>query len=118
MAWTYSGDPSSTEKDEYRFLIGDTITNEPILQDGEIQYILDNVTGKDLRLLKLFEASYLFFTRDTEVTLGPLKERPLDRTKYAKEQLDYYRKKVRASGISLPVYSSEKIFSKGMHSND
>lgn len=40
MAWTYSGDPSSNNKDEIRFLVGDTDTNDQLIQDEEINFLL------------------------------------------------------------------------------
>lgn len=40
MTWTYSGDPSSSNKDAVRFLIGDTEPLDPILQDEEILWLL------------------------------------------------------------------------------
>ena len=39
MAFTYV-DPSSGDRDKVRFLIGDTNANDPILQDGEITFLL------------------------------------------------------------------------------
>lgn len=118
MAWTYSGNPNSSELDQFRFLIGDTMADEPILTDEEIQFVLTSTGGLEYRLIKLFEAVCLFFVRDAEKTLGPLKEVPQKRYEHAKESLDHYRKLVSAgSGISAPSYASSKIFSKGMHSN-
>jgi hypothetical protein len=40
VAWTYSGDPSDSEKDAVRFLIGDTDTTDQLLSDEEIQYTI------------------------------------------------------------------------------
>ena len=40
MTWTYSGDPSSSDKDAVRFLIGDTDSTDPIMQDEEIVWLL------------------------------------------------------------------------------
>src|SRR5574343_147039 len=40
MTWTYSGDPSSSTLDEVRFLIGDTDTNDQLLSDEEITYLI------------------------------------------------------------------------------
>lgn len=37
-AWTYSGDPTTSNKDAIRFLIGDTLPNDPQVYDGEISY--------------------------------------------------------------------------------
>lgn len=48
MAWSYSGDPSTSPKDEVRFLIGDTSEDDPLLQDGEIAYLLDQCGGSAL----------------------------------------------------------------------
>ena len=40
MTWTYSGDPAFSDKDEVRYLIGDTTSSEPFVQDEEIAYAL------------------------------------------------------------------------------
>jgi len=42
MAWSYSGDPSSSPKDAVRFLIQDTNPASPIVQDEEINWVLTN----------------------------------------------------------------------------
>jgi len=39
LGWTYDSD-LPTDKDRVRFLIGDTDANDPIMQDGEINYVL------------------------------------------------------------------------------
>lgn len=41
MTWTYSGDPSASEKDTVRFLIQDIDENEPLVSDEEITYAVD-----------------------------------------------------------------------------
>lgn len=38
--WTYSGDPTTSDKDAVRFLIGDVLNKDPLVQDGEIAYAL------------------------------------------------------------------------------
>jgi hypothetical protein len=40
LTWTYSGDPTTTSKDEVRFLVGDTDTEDPLVSDEEIQYTI------------------------------------------------------------------------------
>lgn len=41
MSWTYTNDPSSSQRDEVRFLIGDTDSTKAwTLQDGEILYAI------------------------------------------------------------------------------
>lgn len=45
MTWTYSGDPNSSPKDEVRFLIGDTDSENPKVSDEEIEYALSRNNG-------------------------------------------------------------------------
>lgn len=40
MTWTYSGDPSSTDRDTVRFLVSDTDTNAQLVSDEEIAWAL------------------------------------------------------------------------------
>ncbi len=40
MTWTYSGDPSLSDVDAIRFLIGDTDSSDQLLQNEEINYLL------------------------------------------------------------------------------
>jgi hypothetical protein len=40
MAWSYSGDPGASTLDEVRFLIQDTDTDDQLLQDEEISYLV------------------------------------------------------------------------------
>lgn len=41
MAFEYSGNPASSEKDAVRFLVGDTDPSEPLLDDAEIEWIIE-----------------------------------------------------------------------------
>lgn len=41
MSWTYSGNPGSSTLDEVRFLIGDTDTNDQLLSNEELQWLID-----------------------------------------------------------------------------
>lgn len=40
MTWTYSGDPSDSDKDAVRFTVGDTDTTDQLVTDEEIAYLL------------------------------------------------------------------------------
>lgn len=40
MAWSYSGDPGASPKDEVRFLVADTDPGDPIVSDEEILFML------------------------------------------------------------------------------
>jgi len=40
MTWTYSGDPSSSNRDAIRFLVGDTDTDDQLLNDAEVAFCI------------------------------------------------------------------------------
>ena len=40
MTWTYTGDPNVSDRDKIRFLIGDTDTNDQLVNDEEIEWAL------------------------------------------------------------------------------
>lgn len=117
MAWTYSGDPASSEKDRYRFLVGDTISSEPVLQDGEVQFIIEAYSSHNMRLYQLFNTCANTFAREYKRSLGPQSEDPTKRQEHFEKQAEVYKKLSSESGLSIPQYSSSKIFTKGMHNN-
>jgi hypothetical protein len=41
MAWTYSGDPASSELDELRFTLQDTDPSLQLLQDAELEFLIE-----------------------------------------------------------------------------
>lgn len=120
MSFSYSGDPSASELDSARFLIGDTNSESPIMQDEEIQYILDTYgAGKTTNAVKyqLFNRAATLFARDIKRSLGPQSEDPTSRLNFFKEQADYYKNLVAAGGVSAPRVTYPRIFRKGMMSN-
>jgi len=45
MTWTYSGNPASSTRDEVRFLIQDTDTNDQLLSNEELDYLITSYAG-------------------------------------------------------------------------
>lgn len=117
MTWTYSGDPSKSVLDQYRFTIGDTTANDIILQDEEINFLITKYPIEDELLYNLFDATAQAFARKISRKLGPQSEDTKDRLAYYKEKAEFYRKRVTTTyGLSQPV-SADAIFYKGMHDN-
>lgn len=118
MSFSYSGDPSASALDEARFLIGDTDSDAPIMQDEEIQYIIDTYkAGTNTLKYQLFNRAATLFARDIKRSLGPQSEDPTGRLNYYKEQAEYYKNLVAIGGVSPPNYAYPKVFRKGMLSN-
>lgn len=118
MSFSYSGDPSASAVDAARFLIGDTDSSRPIMQDEEIKYILDTYgEGTNSSKYQLFNRAATLFARDIKRSLGPQSEDPTGRLNFYKEQADYYKSLVAVGGVSPQKLAYPKIFRKGMHSN-
>lgn len=75
MTWSYSGSPKDSQKDQVRFLIGDTDEGEPLISDEEIEYCLDTETNIYAASALAAEAIASSFSRkaDTDVA-GVIKE--------------------------------------------
>lgn len=118
MSWSYSGNPSSSTLDQCRFMIQDTVAQEPIMQDEEIQYLIDTYGDNENELYyNLFARAATLFSRDIKKSLGPESEDPTERLSFYKAQMAYYKKRTCVSGISQPKSTGPKIFYTGMHSN-
>ena len=118
MSFTYSGNPSTAELDECRFILGDTNETAPIMQDEEILYIINKYgTNANVRNYQLFMRASTLFSRDIKRSLGPQSEDPTSRLDFFKEQAEYYKSLIVSSGISVPKYAYPKTFGRGMHSN-
>lgn len=118
MSWTYSGNPASSARDALRFLISDTIDSAPIMQDEELDYLIAEYGDNPDRLsYEALTSVVKLFARDYKRSLGPQAEDPTERLKSFTAQAEKYRKKLLASGISLPTYAYPKIFRKGMQSD-
>lgn len=118
MSFSYSGNPADSTLDECRFILGDTDSANPILQDEEIEYILANA-GSNMDKVKydLFKQAATIFARAIKRTLGPQSEDPTSRLSYFREQAKIYEKKLSYSGVSIPAYQHPKTFYRGMHNN-
>lgn len=70
MAWSYSGDPSSSAKDKVRFLIGDTLSIDPLLQDEEILSVILDEPNPTLAAAISARAIAAKFSREANRTVG------------------------------------------------
>jgi hypothetical protein len=85
MSWTYSGNPANSDLDEVRFLIGDTLVDEPLLQDEEIKFFISKVKNASHAAIKCCEVIIANLSRSSDSKVGPIE------TKQS-QQVDNYRK--------------------------
>ena len=93
MAWSYSGDPADSAIDAIRFLVGDTDTNDQLLDDEEISWTNNQVTGSNTATTALYEVAYRCmiaiaskFSRLADQTVGDLKVDMHQKATNAREQ--------------------------------
>jgi hypothetical protein len=72
MAWSYSGDPSRSDLDEVRFLIGDTNEDDPQLQDEEVEYLLAEHGSPQQAAIAACEALYALYSRYADQKTGDI----------------------------------------------
>jgi len=81
MTWTYSNDPSSSIKDEVRFLVGDTDCKNPLVLDEEIAYVLSKNTDPLRAAAGVARAVAASFASQVNKSVGDLKLQNSDRQK-------------------------------------
>lgn len=69
--WTYSGNPGYSAKDQVRFLIGDTDKKNPLLEDGEIEWVLSQYQNTPINAaIRCCETVISKFSRLADETVG------------------------------------------------
>lgn len=74
MTWSYSGNPKDNNKDAVRFLVGDTDSDEELIQDEEILFILDTETNIYRAAANVAESIAAMFSRKADVSIGDYSE--------------------------------------------
>lgn len=120
MTWSYSGDPSSSTKDEVRFLIGDTSSDKGYISDEEILYTLmkrkDNVAGAAVDCCQSLLAT---FASEVTYKIGPEKVDASDRYEHYKHLLTQLKANASEAhaDISMAEPHMPEAFNIGMHDN-
>lgn len=73
MSWNYGGDPFNDIVDEIRFLVGDTDSTDPLIQDEELFYLLRNsYPSPKWAAAAAATAIAAKFARKVDKSVGPL----------------------------------------------
>lgn len=104
MTWTYSGDPSANDRDEVRWLCGDTDTNDQLVTDEEIAYAVTESGSNVLAAALCCDALQAKFSRDVDNRLSKGSESSSQRAKAFARQAAKLRSKVGGGGV-LPSHS-------------
>lgn len=119
MAWSYSGNPNSSDIDRIRFLSGDTDSNAPLLQDEEIEFLLSIQVSPTKAARAAVDAILVKLAQEVDYTIGPEKVSASQRF----EQYRMVAKNLANLGDTIvampswrdPMQESKPIFDIGMH---
>ena len=70
--WTYSGDPSANDRDQVRFLVGDTDTADQQVTDAEIAFALTQHANERLAAALIARAIAAKYARRADKSVGDL----------------------------------------------
>jgi len=131
--WTYTGDPSANNKDEVRFLIGDTDNTDQIVTDEEITYAIAQESNNTLAAIRVVRAVIGKYAKKVDKAVGDLKISSSQMVEHYKDLLLYLEEQRLhadppmpfAGGISISQKDTveadsdrvEPSFTKGMHDN-
>lgn len=74
MSWTYSSNPAYSAKDQVRFLIGDTDSNDPLLDDQEIAWVLSKYNNSPINAaIRCCESVVAKFSRLANEAVGQVR---------------------------------------------
>ena len=112
MVWSYSGNPADSALDAVRFLTGDTDTNDQLLDDEEIKWTNNQVTGSDTATTALYEVSYRVmvaiaskFSRLADQSVGDLKVDMFQKATNAREQAALLKQQALREGNTPVPYA-------------
>lgn len=118
MAWTYSGNPATSLRDQVRFLIGDTDPDDPLLQDEEIDWLLaqsnQNVLAAAAEACQAISARY---SRQADRQVGDLRIALSQKAEaYAKRAQEFRAKLPIATGTPFAGgINKQPYFRLGLH---
>jgi len=117
MAFTYTGDPTSSDLDEVRFLVQDTEELEPLFDDSEISYAIAANANNLLAASMLCEVLSVKFAREADQTVGDLVEKLSQRSFMYSSMATVFRKRGNMMGAA-PYVGGISIAGKKIYTDD
>lgn len=123
MAFSYSGDPSTSIRDRVRFELADTAKNAPILDDEEIDYCIAQEPSTEGAIAKAAESITAKFRRQVNVRVGQLSLDYQARAQQYEALATQWRQVAKGSNNSMPTSIATEgtgggpFFWRGMHDN-
>lgn len=111
LQWSYSGDPGASDLDHVRFLVGDTVSEEPLLDDREVLHAISDKVNLHMAASMLADHLAARYSRKANFTVGPVSKSMGDLADKFR-QLAKDLKKEAASGGAAPSFPATKVAEK------
>lgn len=72
IRFSYGNDPSASDQDAVRFLVGDTNSKRPLLDDREVDWAISQFPNKNLAAASLCEHLFGRFSSMADIRVGPV----------------------------------------------
>lgn len=105
MTWTYTNKPSTSARDEVRFLVGDTDNDDQLATDEEIAYAISTEANSLFAASRISHAIGAMFSRDSDKEVGDLRLSLSQRSKQYKNLSDDLKERGKVSGGTTGVYA-------------
>tara|TARA_A100001391_G_scaffold70347_3_gene44940 strand:- start:1682 stop:2125 length:444 start_codon:yes stop_codon:yes gene_type:complete len=105
MTWTYSGDPANNDRDKVRFLVFDTDTNEQLLSDEEIAWLLSEQTNVYLAAANAAEVIAAKFAKDISRSVVGISATPGGRAEFYLELAEKLRNQIGTTNKRAEVFA-------------
>jgi len=105
MTWTYSGNPADSDRDKVRFLVFDTDTNEQLLSNEEIAWLLSEQTNVYLAAANAAEAIAAKFAKDITRSAVGLSANVGNRAQFYLELAEKLRNQVGTTNKRAEVFA-------------
>lgn len=117
MAWTYTANPMNVPVDHIRLLIGDTDQQDPLLQDEEIAFMLEQHSNPKKAAAECCILLYARYARQVNYSIGPESVQAGERAKAFKALAKTLTDSISSGAFPTSGSSTTGIFDIGMHDN-
>lgn len=110
LQWTYSGDPGASDLDHVRFLVGDTLSSEPLLDDREVLHAISEKTNLHMAASMLADHLAARYSRKANFTVGPVSKSMGDLADKFRQLAKDLKKD--ATAAAVPSFPATKVADK------
>lgn len=118
MTWTYGGDPSANNRDAVRFLIGDTVSADPLITDEEIAWLLSEAGGVYTAAIQACETIAAKFARLADTVVDDVEVKASQRAASYRALAATLKTRQALSGGALPYAGGISIGDKQTREDD